>query len=251
MRCALIFYSCTRSRCLITWRVQINERLRGACLSSRPLYCTDKHEPPGFYTAARLQKPRVIYCTFLKVRSVLKHPSLISGDTNLSWQQGETLANTIYFWFQWRFIYSNSHWALKIPLSLNFSVKSDDCYFSLSSWLYWMKGPYDLILSPRNLSDIPTYVFQTILFMHSLTMEDLYNCILKSNLGLQYLSRNMQNAVMLSVLLFVSFAKVNKTHKENWVVCTISLHQIFTILHIHSETWFYTTAWRHRNMARE
>lgn len=52
---------------------------------------------------------RFIHCTFLKVRSVLKQTSLIPGDTTLSWQQGETLSNTIYFWFLWRFIYSNSH----------------------------------------------------------------------------------------------------------------------------------------------
>lgn len=237
--CADFFYSCTRSRCLITWRVQINERLRGACFLSRPLYCTDKHEPLGFSTAAWLQKPRVIHSTFLKVRSVLKQTSLIPGDTTLSWQQGESLSNIIYFWFLWRFIYSNSHWAIKIPIFPWISqwkgmTATFLCQADFTEW----NGPYDLILSPWNLSDIPTYVFQTMLCMYALTMDDLYNYLLKSNLGLQYLSRSMQNTIMLSVLLLVSFVKVNKTHKDNRVVCTISLHQIFTTLHIHSDTWF-------------
>lgn len=89
-------------------------------------------------------------------------------------------------------------------------------------WSIWSYSVSNL--QPLNLSDIPTCVFQTMLCMYALTMEDLYNYLLKSKLRLQYLSRSMQITVMLSVLLFVS--------------CTISLRQIFTNLHIHSDTWY-------------
>lgn len=171
---------------------------------------------------------RFIHCTFLKVRSVLKQTSLIPGDTTLSWQQGETLSNTIYFWFLWRFIYSNSH-----PKFLSFLEFLSEKWWlllffvklTLLNEMKWSIWSYSVSnLQPLNLSDIPTCVFQRMLCMYALTMEDLYNYLLKSNLRLQYLSRSMQITVMLSVLLFVS--------------CTISLRQIFTNLHIHSDTWF-------------
>lgn len=133
--CADFFYSCTRSRCLITWRVQINERLRGACFLSRPLYCTDKHEPLGFSTAAWLQKPRVIHSTFLKVRSVLdtwRH-NTVGTTGRVSFQYHLFLISVTFYLQQQSLGHQNSY------LSLNFSVKSDDRYFSLSSWFYWMK----------------------------------------------------------------------------------------------------------------